>query len=300
MIADSELFPDLSEEQLKLLPTEEDVRLYEARGWYVSPVILESNLIEAARNGAVEFYQNKIDFDFKLSERVANDASNGEATLLNNEFVTLQKKQFKELGFNKLVVATGAKLARTNEIRLFADSLITKKPTNNATKNIVGWHSDKAYWPTCSSDQMLTAWVPLQDIKPDMGTLTHIDGSNKWAAEQKWKPFFSFNNQDLGLLESFLAENKPDHVKTPMLIKQGQVSFHNCHTIHSSSPNVSNKDRIALAIHFQDGQNKYQKAFKENGDLIQISYDYMCGVDGDGNPDYRDPSLFPSLWQAKD
>ncbi|MEQ8546876.1 MAG: phytanoyl-CoA dioxygenase family protein [Cyclobacteriaceae bacterium] len=300
MIADSVLFPDLSEDQLKLLPTELEVQLYESKGWYVSPVILDDYMIAAARKGVEEFYQNKIDFDFKLSERVANDVPNSEATLLNNEFVTLQKKQLKELGFNKLIVATAAKLARTNEIRLFADSLINKKPTNTTAKNIVGWHSDKAYWPTCSSDQMLTAWIPLQDIKPDMGTLTHIDESNTWVVEQNLKRFFSFNNQDLSELESFLTEKKPDHVKSPMLLKQGQVSFHNCHTIHSSSPNLSNKERIALAIHFQDGQNKYQKAFKENGELIQIGYDHMCGVDSDGNPDYSDPNLFPSLWRAND
>jgi ectoine hydroxylase-related dioxygenase (phytanoyl-CoA dioxygenase family) len=247
----------------------------------------------------VEFYQNKIDFDFKLSERVANDVSNSGATLLNNEFVTLQKKQLQELGFNKLIVATAAKLARTHEIRLFADSLINKKPRNTSTKNIVGWHSDKAYWPTCSSDQMLTAWIPLQDIMPNMGTLTHINESNMWKNEQKIKQFFSFNNQDLGALETFLKEKKPDHIKSPMLIKQGQVTFHNCHTIHSSSPNLSAKERIVLAIHFQDGHNKYHKAFRENGELIQISYDHMCSTDGDGNPDYRDPNLFPSLWRAK-
>ncbi len=30
---------DLTEEQLKLLPTEKDIQMYEALGWYVSPIL---------------------------------------------------------------------------------------------------------------------------------------------------------------------------------------------------------------------------------------------------------------------
>lgn len=215
---------------------------------------------------------------------------------MNNEFVTLQKKELQTLGFHPLIAAAASILAETDEVRLFADSLVNKLPTKNKT-GVVGWHSDKAYWPTCTSNNMLTAWIPLQDCTIDMGPLTHIDESHKWKDEEQLKSFFSFNNQDLTSFEDYLSKQKKEYTKTSMTLKKGQVSFHNCNTIHSSFPNVSNVNRLALAVHFQDKANRYQKAYKENGELIVIGYDKICKKDSSGNPDYTDSELFPLIFK---
>ncbi|MEL7146542.1 MAG: hypothetical protein AAFO69_09265, partial [Bacteroidota bacterium] len=84
-----------------------------------------------------------------------------------------------------------------------------------------------------------------------------------------------------------------------MLLEKGQVSFHNCHTIHSSSSNLSDRNRMALAIHLQNGENAYQKAYKANGEEIVIGYDKLCRKDENGLPDYRDPALFPVIWRTE-
>ena len=278
-----------------LLPSEEQVLEYRLKGWFISNFVLPEVLIDDAIKGANAFYEGKVDFNFLNIDGIANDNFESKSVLRNNEFVTLQKKELQALGFHELVTSTAAKLAGTNEIRLFADSLINKMPTNDKKEGVIGWHSDKAYWPTCSSQKMLTAWIPLQDCTIDMGPLFHIDESNNWADEKELKSFFSFNNQDLSTFDKFLAEHKPNHKRTPMLLKKGQVSFHNCNTIHASSPNVSNKNRMALAVHFQDSSNRYQKAYKENGELIVLGYDKMCKKDSNGNPDYSDANMFPKI-----
>jgi ectoine hydroxylase-related dioxygenase (phytanoyl-CoA dioxygenase family) len=212
---------------------------------------------------------------------------------------TLQKKELKELGFYPIISAIAAMLAKTTEIRLFADSLINKLPEKPTSKGVVGWHSDKAYWPTCTSNRMLTAWIPLQDCTEDMGPLTHINQSHLWKDDKSLKSFFSFNNQDLSNFESYLENQKKDYVKTKMTLKKGQVSFHNCNTIHSSFPNTSNKSRLALAIHFQDKSNRYQQAFRENGELIELGYDKICSRDELGKPNYRDYEIFPVIFRTK-
>jgi hypothetical protein len=291
---------DLTEVQLKLLPTEEDIVFYETFGWYVSPVILSDSLIANGVRGAHEFYEGKKDFNLVNNKGIADEIHNPLSAIRNNEFVTLQKKELQEIGFNPLVTAIAAKLSRTDEIRLFADSLVNKLPTKETSKGVVGWHSDKAYWPTCSSNKMLTAWIPLQDCTENMGPLMHIDKSHKWKDEKELNSFYSFNNQDLGKFEDYLKVNKPEFKTSFMTLKKGQVSFHNCNTIHSSHPNISDMDRLALAVHFQDSSNRYQKAYKNNGDIIEIGYDKICLKDNLGNPDYKDSKIFPLLFKEQE
>ena len=69
-----------------------------------------------------------------------------------------------------------------------------------------------------------------------------------------------------------------------MTLKKGQVSFHNSHTIHCSYPNTSEKNRLALAVHLQDGDNKYKEAFNDKGEKIVIGYDKICRKDKNGKP----------------
>lgn len=293
------ILEDVKKEYPHLLPTASDVQFYKEHGWYKTPIILDDRKIQNALRGAEEFYRGEIDNKELVHERIASGAGNVDGTLYNDEFVTLQKESLAALGFDQLVVATAAILAETNEIRLFADSLLTKKPSLDHSLNTVGWHSDKAYWPTCTSDDMLTAWIPLQDCTLDMGPLFHIDESHHWREDDHLKKFFGFNNMDLSGFCDYLKSSRPHTEEVPMLLKKGQVSFHNSHTIHASRSNLSKNDRVALAVHFQDLSNRYQQVFDPDGQLIQIGYDFLCRKDDSGNPDYRDPSIFPILLKSR-
>ncbi|WP_299064595.1 phytanoyl-CoA dioxygenase family protein [uncultured Polaribacter sp.] len=288
---------DLSEEQKAMLPTEEEILLYEKNGWYISKKIIPDDVLDDAIKGAEEFYKGITDFTLKNNLGIANDNLDLSSAIRNNEFVTLQKKELQKLGFYPLIGAISSLLARTSEVRLFADSLINKLPEKPTNKGVVGWHSDKAYWPTCTSNNLLTAWIPLQDCTENMGPLTHINNSHKWKDEEKLKSFFSFKNQDLSKFENYLKTEKPDYSKKMMTLKKGQVSFHNCNTIHSSFPNTSNKNRLALAVHLQDFNNKYQEVYNDKGDLVVIGYDKICNKDTFGKPNYRDSNFFPVIFK---
>ena len=50
------------------------------------------------------------------------------------------------------------------------------EPTNR-----VPWHMDRHYWQTCTSDRMLTAFIPFHDCDERMGTITMVDGSHRWT-----------------------------------------------------------------------------------------------------------------------
>lgn len=291
------LLADLTDSQLALLPSAEDVTAYRDRGWHITPEIIDPDLLDAAREGAAAFYRGERDFTLASLQGAANDAPDPQAALLNNEFVTLQSAALQQLGHAPLVTATAARLAQTSEIRLFADSLISKRPQKPTTSGVVGWHTDRAYWPTCSSDDMLTAWIPLQDVTIDMGPVVYIEESHKWRHNPELKEFYGFNNQDLSKMDDYLNTNAPNACRKLTVMKAGQVAFHNAHVIHCSHPNTSQVTRAALAVHFQDGANHNVKATRPDGTDLQIGYDKLCRQDRQGRPDYSDPDLFPVLYR---
>ena len=279
----------------ELLPSKKDIEFYNQYGWYKSPVIFSDEEIDQAIKGANDFYDGKIDYPLPSKDGLADDVVDKKLVIRNNEFVTLQKKELRDLGWHPMIREIAKALTNSSQIRLFADSLVNKLPTEKTNEGIVGWHSDKAYWPTCSSDKILTAWIPLQECTIEMGPIVYIDGSHKWKDEEEMRQFFSFNSQDLESLQVYLNNNKAGFKKSFMTLKKGQVSFHSCHTIHSSTSNTSNVSRLALAVHLQDGGNQYQVAFKPNGEKIVIGYDEICAKDSEGNPDYSDTLMFPII-----
>lgn len=278
-----------------LLPSAEDISSFNRLGWYKSPVIFSNEELDEAVQGARDFYDGKIDFPLQSKAGIGDDAADPSLSIRNNEFVTLQQQKLRALGWHPMIRETVKRLTNSKNIRLFADSLINKLPNMDAGKGNVGWHTDKAYWPTCSSNKLVTVWIPLQDCTIDMGPVVYIDGSHKWTFEGEMRDYFSFTSQDLDSFESYLKKKNYTIEKSYMTLKRGQVSIHSCNTVHCSYPNVSNKARLALAVHLQDDSNYYQKAFKTNGEKIVIGYDRICSKDENGDPNYSDDNIFPRI-----
>lgn len=292
-------FDDLTAEQKGLLPTEEEVKAFQNVGWHKTPVILPDELIEQAVKAAKEVQKGGRDWRLKDYSRINDDDISSGKRAMNNEMVALQKREFKVLLNHPMIGATAAKLAQTNSIRAFGDSLFSKKPRVDADPGIIGWHTDRAYWPTCTSHNMLTVWMPLQDCTIDMGPVIYINGSHKWKDDVRLRNYYNANAQSLEDMNAFLKKEKPNHTRAIMTLKKGQVSFHHGYTIHASKPNTSNKERIAFAAHLQDATNCYQKQYRPDGSILSIGYDTICRKDDKGLPDYSDPDVFPMLFRSK-
>ena len=43
------------------------------------------------------------------------------------------------------------------------------------------WHTDRYYWQTCSSEDMLTAWMPFADVSGADGAMSMVDGGHRWT-----------------------------------------------------------------------------------------------------------------------
>ena len=285
----------LTLEQKALLPSEEDVCFYEEHGWYISPVVIPDAVIERAIAGSQAFYRGERDATLKIETGYSNWQPEDGDIVRNNEFVSLQKRELQELALQPIIGAIAAKLARTSEIRILDDQLVYKPPMKSGQEisTAVGWHSDRAYWGTCSSHNLLTAWIPFHDCDEARGPLVVLDKSHRWSGLQDMRHFNNTNLNDLA--DKFHSEGKKV-VKIPMTLKKGQVSFHHCWTIHGSYPNRSQYHRQALAVHLQDRDNQYQPCTNPQGREIHIFDEQLCRTLPNGNPDFSDRHVFPTVW----
>ena len=282
----------LTEKQRALLPTDDEVRSYQEHGWYLSAKIFTDEEIDAARAGSERYYDLDLDDPAVPALEVMRPQSRPGPGLRKGDYSSFFSRDLGALVRHPLLGAVAAQLAGTPQIRLWHDQLLYK-PTDDPSKpSNVGWHTDRGYWKTCSSPKMLTAWIPFHDCDEAQGTITMIDGSQHWPGNMEGLNFFS---SDLEGLEKNFRTGKKPVVKIPVALKKGQVSFHNCLTIHGSGPNRSPNPRRSIAIHLQDADNHWQEYYHPDGRLATHDDDRLVRQI-DGHPDYTDPDVCLTLF----
>jgi ectoine hydroxylase-related dioxygenase (phytanoyl-CoA dioxygenase family) len=229
---------------------------------------------DAAR-GQERLYAGDLDRRIPEREGLGWQPSHGDDVLRKNDFASRLVDELDALVRHPAIGAAAATLAGTGEIRLWHDQLLHKPPDEAGA--VVGWHTDRQYWGTCSSVTMLTAWVPFHDVDEETGTLELLDGSHRWSGDAHGLDFFG---SDLETQEAGLGRPV---AKAPARMKKGQVSFHDCRTIHGSGPNRSGAPRRALAIHLQTGDNRWTG--EQGHDLVGLT-----------GGDFSDPFWCPRLY----
>jgi hypothetical protein len=283
-------------------PSDQDVAFYQEHGWWVTPQVIPDGVIERALAGCDRLYRGERDARLPVEGGYSDWRPGDGAGVRNNEFISLQNHDIRELALQPIIGAIAGRLAQTRRIRLFDDQVIFKPPSpqnaaSDGDSSAVGWHADKAYWSTCTSDQLLTAWIPLHDCTLEQGPLVVLDGSHRWPGIEHLR---DFNQTDLaGRIREF--ERQGQIVKpVAMTLKRGQMSFHHCWAIHGSYPCVGDIPRLALAVHLQDGGNRYRAVLTQQGKPVQLFHEQICRPQPNGYPDFTDPAAFPTLWSADD
>ncbi len=282
----------LSEPERALLPSDADCAFFQQHGWWVSPPCLDRELLEEAAWGIERYYAGERDWPLGLNVGTDWKPADGERVRCS-DYVSLQIREVRDLVRHPLVPAMAARLAGASEIRLFHDQFLYKPPSVPGCATAIGWHTDSSYWATCTSTNMLTAWIPLQDCTEQMGSIAVFDGSHRWPHGDGLQ---NFRRQDLAAQEANFRELCAGSEPLELLLSRGQVSFHHCRTVHGSRPNCSDRVRAACAVHYQDGDNRHRRVPLEDGRSARHISDLLCRQDRDGYPDYSDPAVFPRLW----
>lgn len=296
----------LSESDRELLPSEEDVRFYQEHGWYISKTLLSDKEVDDMVAASERYWAGHRDRilvskppDIEYWTPPSGDIARG------NDFIFYEDETFCRVLSKPIIGAVAARLTKTDQIRLLHSTLRYKPPRPDDPSSIVAWHFDRRYWQTHTSDDLLTAFIPLHDCDEQMGTITMVDGSNKWEefagfTSTRHLPFYLRNHTEMEqFLEQNAKANGAELCKIPMVLRKGQMSFHHCKTYHGSGPNLSRNPRIAVSFHLQDRKNRWRRHYLPSGELLVYKLDYLVRRTPEGYPDYSDPSFCPVLWEDK-
>ena len=273
-------------------PSPEDVASFQENGYIVADGLVPQDLISAALYGVMRYHAGERDWNLPLTGGFLDWQPDHADGLRINDYVSLQNQELRDLVLFPPLGRAFAALAGTPTIRLFHDQLISKSPDFQEGTG-VGWHVDASYWRTCSSTNMLTAWIPLDSYDAEMGGLMVIPGSHRWHGNGWMR---TFNERDLAALGARISSGGEEIVPTPLMLQPGSVSFHHGATIHGSMPNRGGRPRVALTVHVQDGCNRHQSQLDcRNRPWVHIN-DLLCRKTPEGEPDYADPEVCPVLW----
>ena len=295
----------LTEREQALLPSDEDVRFFAEHGWYLSKQLFSDEEIDDLRSATERYYAGERDRRLPVRPpRLAYwEPGHGDHVQRHNDYVHYESDAIAKALLKPLIGAVAARLARVGTIRVFQATLIYKPPVPDEPSNVVPWHFDKHYWASSSSERMLTAFIPFHGCDEEMGTITMVDGSNRWdeiGADASTNRHFAHRDRDEleELLAANAAYNNAELRKIAMVIPKGHMSFHHCRTYHGSGPNRSDRPRRAVSLHLQDGDNAYREFPLSDGSLALYNHDSLVRRTPHGRPDYADPEFCPVLWPA--
>jgi ectoine hydroxylase-related dioxygenase (phytanoyl-CoA dioxygenase family) len=288
-----------NEQAQAYLPSDEDVSFYQSHGYWVAPAIIPHAILMGAERGMARFYAEDVDEHLALDNAPPTSRALGSRpyshwgwraedgnVMRKNDYTTLRVRELAELARYPLIAAYAARLSGAPGLRLWHDQLLYKPTGTVGDAGNVAWHTDRYYWQTCSSEDMLTAWVPFADVSRLDGAMSMVDGSHRWTDELQIK----WERAPFSAIDAVLAER--DATLVPIELKRGQVSFHHCKTLHGSGPNLGASPRRSLVLHFQPSSNEYVERghYHPNDDLVART--------DSGLPDYSDPHICPALFPA--
>ena len=294
----------LTPQERAQLPTPVEVREYAERGWYLSRRLFSDDELDELQEASEKYYAGARDRTLPVRPpRLASWAPSDGPVQRHNDYVHFESETIGRILRKPLVGAVAAALAQADEIRIFQSTLIYKPPNPGETSNIVPWHFDRHYWQTCTSEKMLTAFIPFHDCDENMGTITMVDASHLWKERDGGDDSTRhFAERDRSELEQILEENAhyngQEVTKIPIVIPRGHISFHHCRTYHGSGPNLSPNPRRAISFHLQDGDNHYREFIRPDGSTVVYNHDVLVRRTPDDRPDYADPEYCPVIWKA--
>ena len=282
-----------------LLPSARDVERYERLGWYLTPKVLSDEQVDTLTAASDAFYQGRPDRTVPAElTRLSYWRPADGAVQRNNDYIHYESSAIGEILRQPIIGAIAAALAGVEVIRIFQATLLYKPAEAENATNIVPWHTDKYYWATCTSEKMLTAFIPFHDCGVENGTITMIDGSHRWQPGTH-RPAEQDDQAREEALRQAADRNGAAIVKTPVVIPRGHMTFHHCRLQHGSGANTSGVPRRSISLHLQDGDNAYQH-YRNSPDGKQVPYkhDDLVRRTPRGLPDYADPTWCPTIWEG--
>jgi len=159
----------------------------------------------------------------------------------------------KDFVFSERLAKIATDLLQTNGVRMYHDQALFKE----ARGGITPWHADQYYWPL-QTDKTITAWIPLQEVKLEMGPLEFSAGSNVIEEGRE----LAIGDESEAILGKKLRVNDFEHVIEPFDL--GEVSFHSGWVFHRAGANNTDQMRKVMTVIYMDKDMILKKPENDN------------------------------------
>jgi len=144
----------------------------------------------------------------------------------------------------KRFAGIAAALMGVERVRLYHDQALFKEAGGGFTP----WHQDQHYWPL-ATDNTITMWMPLVDVKLEMGTLHFASGSHL----EGYLGDMPISDESQSKLEAFV-KNRGYELSKVQAMRAGDATFHSGWTLHAAGANSTDKLRSVMTIiYYADG-----------------------------------------------
>lgn len=194
--------------------------------------------------GLLEHYRKPI--SAKVAELSANKLPLDQRSTYDKAFLQVinlwrVSAEAREFVFGQRLARIATELMGCTGVRLYHDQALCKE----AGGGITPWHADQYYFPV-SNDNVVTAWVPLQDTPLEMGPLDFCEKSHRL---HRGRDLEIGDESEITLqqaLQQFTKNNTPYAL--------GDISFHAGWTFHRAEPNSSQKPREVMTMIYIDSE----------------------------------------------
>jgi ectoine hydroxylase-related dioxygenase (phytanoyl-CoA dioxygenase family) len=211
-------------------------------------------------------------------------------------FLWRRSEDFRAFAFTSPLPALAARLMRSGRVNLFYDQLFVKEP---GSVEPTPWHQDLPYWPV-SGAQVISIWVPFDEVGPENGAVTYVRGSHRWG--RMFRPQ-AFDPDNAGAFAGSPYPPMPDidgagpsYELISWTLAPGDVLIHHPLTIHGAPGNLTtDRRRRALAVRYTGDDARYAPRSGTFMDMESVRAHVPAPGLRAGDPMGGD--LFPEVWR---
>ena len=166
--------------------------------------------------------------------------------------------------------SVAAALLGVDRVRLYHDQALIKEAGGGPTP----WHQDQGYWPI-DDDRTVTLWMPLEDLDPQVGSMTFASGSHRHGALSD-----ELISAESERLLGELVVDRGFELVSHGALRAGDATFHAGWTLHRAAGNPTGRDRpVMTIIYVADGARVVDPV------PPQQAFDLACWIPGAGAGD---------------
>jgi ectoine hydroxylase-related dioxygenase (phytanoyl-CoA dioxygenase family) len=230
--------------------TTAQVRQFDEDGFLLGPTVLNEQEVGVLRDELERVIRDRDNPSAKQPVLLHNMTRKADAMIWQIVNIWEASEPFRKLIEAPLVTQAIGQLSQSKQLRIWHDQ-IQFKPAGTGGQN--DWHQDIPYWPSLRADNMITAWLALDDVDEENGCMSMVPGSHRWGDQIKF----------LHTLKGRAFDDLPPEFEGKAIriqrapVAAGQVHFHHGLTWHGSHANHSSRPRRAIALHYLTDKTRF-------------------------------------------